>query len=519
MPKNIAQIINNIEYGNGNTTSLYGLAYLLLLQKDTFLHLNEFIVDLILDSVQELQYSIGKYYFISDTKIQNDYHISHYYNFSLNLLSYVGLNNFQIISSYRRKEITQIVSYIKEFLSYEVKFLNNYEKKTIAFELVVGKYISRLENFTDNKFVKSIKDKRGKRLSKKSNLLAFSPEGLDTPEQNKQLILIFKQLASLDDRNFLLNSPEASITFDKLLEELYPNSIEKLIIYIKENKGLPPKFNAEYFDFFWIIDILYSGTNLNEYKNILLSKVDDLNLFNGKLGALTPEKGFSIAREFPLYDLDTTAMAIKGFKILGIDNNEINNYDYSYYQNKDNQLYSTYKNDNRVSITTLCHTLDSQLSLGITPNQKVLEHLVKSIFNHNYTDKWHASDLYSLYVITVFFVNLYKKEPKNLYEDILELLIKDLLKYRKSNGLFTSINYLEGTQEETSWAILALNYINNNYKYLQNNLSKLLNISVQSLRQEMEKEQDYERLWLVKQTYSPFKIIDSLINTAAKIND
>ncbi|MEI7604166.1 MAG: hypothetical protein WCJ19_04045 [bacterium] len=511
----ILEIISTLHIGDGNTVQIYGIAHLLIIHKKEFRELDNLLVDIILENKINL-ITNPTIKCIVEGKNINNYYISHYYNFSLNLLCYEGLRKIIKISDYRKDEIILTLKDLENFLIFEKDLLDNDEKKTIGFELVVGKYISNVRGFKDKKFIEKYINLRNQRLKNFSPIIVFSPEGISgITNQIKAFIIVKKIIKKTDNpRNYLFCSPQTTVQYIKILEKKFPGSVKKLITYIKERRGLPPKFNAEFFDLFWCLEILDTAGLIDDnVKNKVVSAIEDSEAFHKNIpGCYNEDKGFSITKYFPLYDLDTTSVAIKALHSIGYMRDKYISFNFSYYKNINNNLYFTYKNDNRISITVLAHALHAQIMLNKV-DENLVAYLNNRIKSSDYTDKFHTSILYTIYCL----INAYSDYVKinNTHNDMLEKLVSDLLNAKKDNGLFGAIEGINGTIEETAWAIISL------YKYWSTFKKAYVKDIIISSQNTIKSctfiIEDLEKEWIIKDIYNPHKINTILIQSAMNI--
>ncbi|WKZ28470.1 MAG: hypothetical protein QY330_02635 [Candidatus Dojkabacteria bacterium] len=496
------------------TFSIYGLTIILIDNLESFKDLELTVVDHILNNARSICISGKDYRLIIEGK-ESNYYQSHFFNFQLNLMVYVGLNRFTKRSDYRKREIKQLGRDIIHFLEHEINKLTDFNEKTVGFELVVGKYINQIPKLYRNKNYAKIISKRRERLSRKSPILIYTAEGLDKDILSQIDIAPF--IDSIPSRSMIANSPEASI----LLAERATHSKEIIVNKIKdtinEHGGLPAFWQSEYFNLFWMTEILSVSNQIDSETNKLL--FDKLKLTtlisDGMEGSMNKKKGFSIAKGFSLYDLDTTAMGIRALAYIGIDNHQLEEFNYNYYLSNGGK-YQTYPNDNRESVTTIAHTLSAQIiQRNVDPN--IVNQLLNLINRNQLSDKWHTSRVYVLFTILHSLIEL--RKFTNDYVDVTELVLRKLMTYKSKNSMsFTSLNLPGGgTIEETCWAILSI------YHYLKSSekqdkyLTQILKGAIEFIKEERERYLT-EKLWVVKIPYRPYYVVDTLINCCLGIN-
>jgi len=502
--------IKKLNIGFSTTNQLYGIAYALLEKQAELRQLEHFFIDLLLESVRKLPIKGKNLTYIHEGSSPNNYFVSHYANFSLNVLCYVALFRFTERSPYKSADITQLLPQIADFLAYERKQLKDDFQKSVGFELVVGKYIDTIRGFNDKEFSDHIKKLRENRLKGSFEIMAFTPEGITGLRNKLKLKFLSLKLKSAQvPDTFIFNSPQLTLSsFSTLSKE----SKQLFSVYLKRYKGLPPFFKAEILDLFWIIDILNTGDLLDKNVKVALSKqMLKMDLFNPHIeGCFNIKKGFSIAKGFPLYDSDTTAMAIKAFCHFRIQEDWAKSYSFEYYKNETTQTYSTYKGDNRYSLSALAHILDAQTYQG-RADKSLVQFIKRQVAKNNFTDKWHISHLYPLHALTIAFTNYYLLTGKE--HTFLLQLIDKVCSYRKKNGLFTSIDGIEGTIEETAWALLALSYFEKKTGSKDSVIKRVIEGSKVKVQNNNTPIDELEKLWVVKEIYSLHKISTVLIQS------
>jgi len=365
----------------------------------------------------------------------------------------------------------------------------DYDKKTVGFELILSGFRSYLNDsdFEDlfTTYLQTVENK----LSIKKKTSLFSPEGFTTRLQKAKLLLTTILVTpSINVNTLYLNSPDLSTYLSKKFF-LFRNVIQKWV----RRRGFPPFFKGEYFELFWIADILNSSGLLHDQttKDMVLKKYISINQmgpyrFNSK-------KGFTISPNFLLYDLDTTAVGVKVLNILGKENPLD---DIGYYEDKDQ--IKTYRNDNRESVSVLSHFL-SYCSLYKYPRYThVLTSVRKAILAESFVDKFHTSEFYTLYTVLTGLVDLHLKitDVSKEIDNVLKIIIKKSKRLSPEHKLF---------YEEQGWIILSLSY------YVENFQDKEIEILLkQKLRETHELVPDNAPLWVLKTTYSCNNLNDTL---------
>lgn len=508
-------LIQEIPHNYSTTNQVYGIAYLLYLGPSKNQVSEEFLLDLILSRLTSVPGNENHFY-ISEYDSPRNYYVSHYYNFTLNLMSYVGILEYmrRHPASERYGELERVLRQIEDFLNYEKGLIPEIDKKTVGFELIVGTYIDRVRGFNDKVFVKKYKELKKARLRKFSPTIVFTPEGIDSHFQNLLATLIANKGLSRDVEGvYVLNSAQASARFSYKLNGPSLSKIDDFNSYVNEYKGTPPFFKAEIFDCFWMVDIAASAGLLSDKQisKSLVKLVEDLDMFNPQIsGCFNNEKGFSIAKGFSLYDSDTTSLGIKSLSLLGLRSDKVSSYRFDYYKNKDNGTYYSFKNDNRPSVTTMAHIIDAMVATDqdITELKRVVDKMVE---DRNFVDKWHTSELYSLYILLFAYLNMFLK--LGIGEKQVHTLIDAMLDYQDDTGGFSSNKELSNSVEESCWAFLALYNIDRNcdtfhHKYKQS-FERLK--SYLSERVEDAKIENLEKLWVVKEIYHQSRVTRALI--------
>lgn len=514
-------LLEEIPYNYSTTNQVYGIAYFLYLGTNGYNIEEEFLLDLVLSRLGPVPDN-EKYYCIAEYGSLKNYFVSHHYNFALNLMSYVGISEYlnRHPDTERRDKLEQALSKISDFLNYEKDKIQGIAKKTVAFELIVGTFIDFVKGFGDKGFIDKYKSLKKERLRKFSPTIVFTPEGIDTKLQS-----IFANYIAGDGLSkhiegvFVLNSAQASVKYAHKLEKDSANSRKDFEQYIYNYKGTPPFFKAEIFDCFWMIDIAASAGLLDNKSVIdkLVKLVSDLDLFNPKItGCFDRVKGFSIAKGFGLYDSDTTSLGIKTLSLLGVGTDQIYSYKFDYYKNQSNGTYYSFKNDNRPSVTTMAHILDAMVATGqdLSELKKCVDEMIS---NKNFVDKWHTSELYSLYILIVAYTNMLTKLGTG--EEQLALLIDAMCTYQDKTGGFSSNKELSNTLEESCWAYLALTYLDRNnelfrdkYRQTFERLSNYLYPRINDATIE-----NLEKLWVVKEIYHQSRVTRALIQAVKTI--
>lgn len=511
----VIESINSFSIGQNTTGQLYALAYLLIISPRNLRKIENDVIDILLDSQVEIMINGTEYTVIAEPPQNKNVLVSPYYNFSLCLISYIGIKSFISKNHYRKEELVNLQSKLAESMMIIKDELNDINMKTVGFELLVGKYINDIPGFENTDFAKNIINEREKRLSKNSKMIfLFSPEGYDETD------IDLRNFISKENMDiYIFNSAEATIKFFDKLIETEPKYLDRFIDLIKNLKGLPGFFRGDRYDMGIIIDMLNS-TGLIDNPDIakaIKQKLDDLYMFSDLAGDYNQQKGFSITQGFGLYDLDTTSTLLKAFVLLDYNKDKAIDFKFNYFENPSNGLYYTYPGDNRIAPTALAHLLSTQVLLG-KPDIKIYNYLKEIIFNQSYSDKYHFSKLYILYCMLTGLIDYHSVNAE--VNDTIEEVIRQILSFRKSNGMFSSIKgFSSGTAEETAWAILALTY----YVRKVNDTDEVRNIirhsseQIQGIKQSEVK--DLVRLWYFKQVYTPIHCNMVLFAVAQSLKD
>lgn len=512
LEEKVSNLIDDLPNSQCTSSQLYGLAYILILDSDLFFRDRHRIVDQLIKSIKKVTLSEGNFIFLSvEGDNLNNYYISHYYNTVLNTLIYVSLKYFIKKDKYRNLEVHSVIKKLEESIPHEISLLKK-DYKTIGAELVIGKYIGNVSNI-DRRIKFKFSKERKERIKKFSKILAYTPEGLPEFINNtfvKRSVYKFLENNNLTDC-YLYNSPELTYRFADTIKDMFPKRMTDLLLTLNSHEGTPPFFKGIFFDLFWIVDILHSANLLsNDLVNTSVKLFTKINDVKNEVGTFDEKKGFSISPGFPMYDLDTTAMGMKFFHYVQIRSTDLSDYAYTYYQNNQTQLYSTYKRDNRISISAILHALNAQAYVDKSKvNTKALDYAQEAFRLGEYKDKYNKSDLYVLYCYTKSFVDLNRV---GLVEDlILDEIVKKILSHKKQNGLLSSI-CPDGTFEESAWGILALKYYLE-YKKNRNIESKyneLIEVT-KTFSKKVTNVVQLERIWTVKQIYVPINIVKTLL--------
>lgn len=512
--------IKSLNTGFSTTNQLYGLAYIIIDGSELLADFEELIVDEILKSVNIIEVDGRPISYIHEGPNENNYYTSHYANFVLNLMVYVCFKRLEKRSTYRLSEIINIKNQVADFLKHEKEYLVDDSIKTVGFELIVDRYINEVENFNDINFIDKYKHLAKARLKRFTPILAFTPEGIKGI-YHKFLIkfLSNKLFPKVLNDTFIFDSPETTINLIRKLIKKSNAIFQDFRDYILVNKGLPAFFKSEFLDIFWITDILNTAGLLNEKLKVQLKdEISKSNYRNTNWeGTLNDRKGFSIAKGFMLYDSDTTAMAIKTFDILQIDEEKLKSFDFEYYKTDQPSTYFTYKYDNRPSISTLAHILNAQVvqeNINSSLRSFLDECIEKKVFN----DKWHVSKLYVLYSLGIAYSDLATTDLSA--KKYLQKIVEEILSYEKTNHLFTSIQGIDsGTVEEASWALLTLNYIYKQHKEDYSFLKDTIPVVKQAITKNYKDINSLEKLWYVKCIYNLPKILTALVYAATNLNE
>ncbi len=495
------------------TGQIYGLAYLLIENPKALSNLRNYAVDRILESAK----SIGKHVCIVEGGNVNNYYISHHYNFAVNLLVIVAIQRLVKVGAYRLAELEKLKLKLIAFLEAEQTFLDDYSKKTVGFELITGKFLEEISEFSGGKLSRKYSELREKRLANTSKVLLFSPEGLD---DNLKLEDGFREqvIKGANTEVFAFNSPELTIKMADELDQNNSELVSALTNKVTSLQGVPPFFESDRFFFPLAIEVLRTTglLEISKVRDASLDQVKRLELFGGHPGDYHPQKGFSIAKGFELYDLDTSSMLMKALYSLGLWGAKEERFAWSYYSSDSDYRYSTYKKDNRFSPSVLAHLLSAQCLVdGIEGD--LLKVIFKIIDDGLYSDKYNASTLYVQYSLLVGLIDSQVSGFDCM--KYIDRLVASILSAKKETGLFTTFAGLStGTVEETTWAALALNY----YRMKIDNSHIRINESIQSIKNVMKTQntarvEELERLWIFKQIYTPitfnqllFAVIDQL---------
>lgn len=491
----------------GNTNQIYGILLALLNNKLDPTTVKDFL-QIVLQKYKTMDINGNTYSFFLEGEPFSNYYISHTYNFSLNLLCYIVLKKYNSENLYG-----DVLAKLEEFLTFEIKFIDINEKP-IGAELVIGKFSAKVNNLKNkSKVLIAWKELRKSRLKNFSKILFFTPEGLSWRKLLKlSLIIKLKQKLLWDDEIFLFNSPDLTCFF---LDSLPKKDMHSVINFVKKNKGTPPFYKGAFYDLFWSYEILKTSELVDkDINDLFFRKINELSAFSETiLGCFNIMKGWSINPKFNLYDLDTTSMGIKCLEDFLNDKYKfIKDFNFKYYYDYTSKRYSTYKNDNRESISVLSHVLSAQCSLDKVDSQLV-EKVKSLVGKEELFDKFHTSKLYIYYTVLVAFTDLTLK-GYNMRSEV-DKVIKIVLQYQLPNGSFTSIaGLIDGTVEETCWAILAIRYAYSKLKINRSEVKKAFIRGQDFVAKNKKGSDKLENLWIVKQPYTPNIINTILINSS-----
>ncbi len=423
-----------------------------------------------------------------DLPSERNYQTSHHSNFVLNLIFYVNLKVFDPQGNHDLK------SKIYDFLVHESKKLQ-VEDKTVGFELIVFGFQDYLNilDFTDlyEIYLNNISN----RLAIKKLTSLYTPEGFKGWWSKVKLFVNSILLSYYFNSSVLcLNSPELTIFLSSRVK-IFRKELEEFV----GSKSFPPYFKAEYFELFWIGDILSSVGMLEDDQQEMGKKLYNKYKEINKIGPykFDQQKGFPISPNFVLYDLDTTAMGLKFLKQIDKDP-KLNSMDY--YLEKDS--IKTYKNDNRESITAIAHFLSYSAQLKLDYSEALLAKMLCRVDAWEISDKFHSSESYVTYTILCALIDVQLAGIQDVENYILKVVVKicEDIDLQNENPLKSNLTF-----EELGWSIVGLSYLQNRIPNLARNV-KLRDY----IKFAISYKKDYIPLWILKTTYSCRNINDTL---------
>jgi halimadienyl-diphosphate synthase len=294
------------------------------------------------------------------------------------------------------------------------------------------------------------------------------------------------------------NSPAATAYYLSLA-----GNDAKALDYLDNVKAHMPHVTPVYpfrtFERTWVLSSL---ANVGMSIKNLLPEVAWYDLQN----ELTPE-GVGFDATFGIPDGDTSSVCCRILAAAGYD---VDPRILAQYEDKERQLFRTYRYERNPSVSTNVHALEALNLMRNYPNRsQVQEEIVAMLLDsrkHNtfWVDKWHASPFYATSHTLVALLNT-RPHLASLWQNTVDWIIHT----QHTDG---SWGYFQkGTVEETSFALTALLH----YRRYQPVCEDILHRAAAYLAQNYKGEMTvFPPMWIVKCLYSPTDIVRSIVLAA-----
>jgi hypothetical protein len=396
--------------------------------------------------------------------------------------------------THRSEKFKEAISNGEEYIWFNIQRLRKEPQETVGFELLFPALMAEAENLELNlpyreRFFEPLKEKKmkliiGELIASQNTTVTFSLEFLGEFASKKLLTRAQNINGSIS------NSPSA--TAFMLTKQFNDDAYNYLRNVLKYNSGSSMTlYPFDVFESAWVIDNFYK-TKL-PVQNHYTQKIEELF-------SLWTEQGVSMSKYYDFQDLDDTATV---FYLLKNTNHDIDPSVFEVYE--DVTHFNTYPSERSSSPLVNIRVLkalnnNKKYNRRDEVVEKILKYLYKEMKEQSYwIDKWNISPYYC--------TSQAIEAISELDTGLTEKAVNWLIDTQKIDGSWGISN---GTQEETSYALLALLYYHFNVEKIDSSILK----TAQSYLENNYNNDFYEELWLGKGLYCPQNVVKSSILSA-----
>jgi hypothetical protein len=397
--------------------------------------------------------------------------------------------------THKTEKFKNIIDSGEEYIWYNIQRLKEDPQETVGFELLYPALMTEAEELGLNlpyrvKPFEPLKERKlkliiGELISSHNTTVTFSMEFLGDYASKKLL----KRAQNINGS--ISNSPSATaFMMTKMHDEDAYNYLKNVLKY---NSGSSMTlFPFDVFETAWVID------------NFLKSELPVQNHYMQKLDNLysqwSPERGISMSKLYYYEDLDDTATV---FYLLNQTNHEVEPNVFEAYE--DTTHFNCYPSERGASPIVNIRVLKAISGLKkYKRKEEIIEKILKYLYSeqreHAYwIDKWNVSPYYC----TGQAIEAIKDLDHNLTGKAVDWIVN-------SQNIDGSWGSKEGTQEETSYATLALLWYHKNIEKIDTSIIK----SGQNFLENNFQNDNYPELWIGKGLYCPKNVIKASILAA-----